>query len=396
VDGDGNLYIANNDPDTFAQPASIAIYNPAGAQVGRYSFTGSYFGTPNFPLGIAVLADGSKTYVGSQRDGAVYVLNTSNPGGVTLQTTVNVGSHPVGLTFNQSQSLLYVAVAHADSIAVISTTNDSVVSTLKFTVPTLQNFLGVTPLQMSITSDGNTMYAALGDLNAIAVLGVSGNNLSLRGYIPAGWYPTAVQPTSDNKQLLVTNSKGVTPLNPNPCYVQFEFNDNPCYDLNEILGTANSIAVPDPAKLASYTKQVWANNGAANATSQQGPYDNRLNALGFKAGKIKHVIYIVKENRTYDQVLGDIPQGNGDPQLTLFGAANTPSLHALARRFVLLDNFYDNGEASGDGWPWSTQAMGSEYVVKNLPYNYSGRGRQYDFEGQDNGYPVGGFPPTDP
>ncbi len=178
--------------------------------------------------------------------------------------------------------------------------------------------------------------------------------------------------------------------------MQWQFNDNPCYDLNEILGTANSIAVPDANQLATYTRQVLANNGVANATAQQGPYDNRLNGIGLKSGKIKHVVYIVKENRTYDQVLGDIPQGNGDPQLTIFGSSITPNQHALATRFVLLDNFYDNGEASGDGWPWSTQAMGSEYVIKNLPYNYSNRGRNYDFEGQDNGYPVGGFPATDP
>lgn len=397
VDSNGNLYVANNDPDTFAESTSIAIYNPAGTQIGRYSFTGSYFGTPNFPLGIAVLADGSKTYVGSQRDGAVYVLNTSNPANITLQSTITVGSHPVGLAFNQSQSLLYVAVGHADSIAVISTNNDTIANTVKFTVPgVLQNFLGATPLQMSISSDGTTMYAAMADLNAIAVLGINGNNLSLQGYIPAGWYPTAVQPSSDNKQLLVTNAKGVTPFTPNPCYVQWQFNDNPCYDLNLILGTANSIAIPNSTQLATYTRQVLANNGAANATANQGPFDNRLNGIGLKAGKIKHVIYIIKENRTYDQVLGDIPQGNGDSQLTLFGAANTPSLHALATRFVLLDNFYDTGEASGDGWPWSTQAMGSEYVIKNLPYNYSNRGRNYDFEGQDNGYPVGGFPAKDP
>ncbi len=141
---------------------------------------------------------------------------------------------------------------------------------------------------------------------------------------------------------------------------------------------------------------MYANNGAANVTANQGPYDNRLNGIGLKSGKIKHVIYIIKENRTYDQVLGDIPQGNGDPQLVLFGQANTPNQHALATRFVLLDNFYDISEASGDGWPWSTSAIGTEYNIKNLPYNYSNRGREYDFEGQDNGYPGGGFPALDP
>jgi hypothetical protein len=400
TDSNGNLYVANNDPDTFAESTSIAIYNPAGAQLGRYTFSDSYFGTPNFPLGIAVLADGSKTYVGSQRDGVIYVLDTSIPAYTTLLSTISLGNtaaHPVGLTFNQSQSLLYVAAAHTDSIDVISTNNDTIVSSVKFSVPgVLSNFLGASPLQMSITSDGNTMYAAMGDLNAVAVLGINGNNLTLQGYIPAGWYPTAAQPNANNTNLLVTNAKGITPMQPNPCYMQWQFNDNPCYDLNLILGTVNSITVPNAPQLASYTQQVWANNGAANATANQGPYDNRLNGIGLKAGKIKHVIYIIKENRTYDQVLGDIPQGNGDPQLTLFGAANTPNLHALATRFVLLDNFYDISEASGDGWPWSTEAMGSEYNIKNLPYNYSNRGRNYDFEGQENGYPVGGFPAKDP
>ena len=399
-DNNGNVYVANNDPDTFAQPTSIAIYNEAGTQIGRYTFSASFGGTPNFPLGIAVLADGSKTYVGSQRDGVIYVLNTSNPASITLRATIslgNIAAHPVGLTFNQSQSLLYVASAHTDSIDVISTNNDTMVSSVKFTVPgVLSNFLGASPLQMSITSDGKTMYAAMADLNAVAVLGIDGNNLSLQGYIPSGWYPTAVQPSDDNKQLLVTNAKGITPAIPNPCYIQYQFNNNPCYDLNLILGTVNSISVPNATQLASYTKQVYANNGAANATANQGPYDNRLNGIGLRAGKIKHVIYIIKENRTYDQVLGDIPQGNGDPSLVLFGAANTPNLHNLATRFVLLDNFYDISEASGDGWPWSTEAMGSEYNIKNLPYNYSNRGREYDFEGQDNGYPVGGFPPLNP
>jgi DNA-binding beta-propeller fold protein YncE len=396
VDSKGNLYVANNDPDTFAQSTSVAIYNPAGTQLGRYVFSGSYFGTPNFPLAIAALGDGSKTYVGSQRDGAVYVLNTSDPTNPTLVSTLNTGSHPAGLTLNQAQSLLYVANAHSDTISVVSTTDDTIASTLSFKVPRLENFIGATPLQTSVSPDGTTLYAAMSDLNAIAVASINGNTLQLQGYIPVGWYPSGVVVSNDNKRLLVTNAKGVTSRYPNPCYMQYEFNSNPCYDLNLLLGTVASLAVPSTTDLAKDTQQVLANNGAVASNTQSGPNDHSLDAIGLKAGKIKHVIYIIKENRTYDQVLGDIPQGNGDPNLVLFGQNITPSLHALATRFVLLDNFYDNGEASGDGWPWSTEAMGSEYVIKNLPYNYSNRGRQYDFEGQDNGYPVGGFPPTDP
>ncbi len=127
ADTNGRLYVANNDPDTFAAPSSVAIYDLAtGVQLGRYAFTGSFFGTPNFPLAIATLHDGSKTYVASQRDGAVYVLNTSNPANPTLLTTIQTGAHPTGLLLNQSQALLYVANAHSDSISVVSTNNDTV------------------------------------------------------------------------------------------------------------------------------------------------------------------------------------------------------------------------------------------------------------------------------
>ena len=108
------------------------------------------------------------------------------------------------------------------------------------------------------------------------------------------------------------------------------------------------------------------------------------------------MIYIVKENRTYDQILGDIPQGNGDPKRCLFGRNVTPNAHALCERFVLLDNFYDSGEVSGDGWTWSAEAQSNEFIQKSVPYNYSGRGRSYDFEGEVNAYPTGGFPAIGP
>ncbi len=395
ADANGYLYVANNDPDTFAQSCSVAIYNLAtGVEVGRYAFSGSYFGTPNFPLAIATLPDGSKTYVASQRDGAVYVLNTSNPASPTLLTTIQTGSHPTGLLFNSSHALLYVANAHSDSISVISTNNDSVQSTLQFQYRTLP-FPGATPLALALSPDGSTMYAAMSDLNAVAVLGVSGSNLSIQGYIPVGWYPTGAVASPDGHRLLVTNAKGITPRIPSTGYQLFEFNDNPWYDLNSLVGTVATVPVPDQLLLSELTQQVLQNNKIVTARLGE-IYDHRLDPVGLQAGKIKHIIYIVKENRTYDQVLGDIPQGNGDPDLVLFGANITPSQHALAHRFVLFDNYYEIGEASGDGWPWSTGAMANEYVIKNLPYNYSGRGRNYDFEGQDNGYPAGGFPATDP
>jgi len=395
TDSKGYLYVANNDPDTFAIPGSVAIYSPNGNEVGRYQFTASYGGTPNFPLAIATLQDGSKTYVASQRDGTVYVLNTADPTNPTLETTIATGAHPTGLLFNQAQSLLYVANAHSDSISVVSTSTDTVQSTLQFQYSTLKGLYGATPLAVGLSPDQNTLYAAMSDLNAIAVLAVNGSSLTVTGYIPVGWYPTGVVVSPDGKRLLATNAKGVKTRIPSTGYVQWQFNDNPWYDLNTIIGTVSLISVPTQGELLAFTNQVFQNNSLL-PPMQPNKNDQRLATIGLKSGKITHVIYVVKENRTYDQVLGDLPQGNGDPSLVLFGQSITPNLHALAQRFVLLDNFFDNGEASGDGWPWSTQSMANEYVIKNLPYNYSGRGRNYDFEGQDNGYPTGGFPPTDP
>jgi len=395
TDKNGFLYVANNDPDTFAAPGSVAIYNPNGNEVGRYQFSASYGGTPNFPLAIATLQDGSKTYVASQRDGAVYVLNTTDPTNPKLATIITTGAHPTGLLFNATQSQLYVANAHSDTISVVSTSTDQVLSTLQFPVGTQKGLYGATPLALGLSPDQNTLYAAMSDLNAIAVAAVNGSGLVFQGYIPVGWYPTGVVVSPDGKRILATNAKGVKTRIPSTGYVQYQFNDNPWYDLNTIIGTVSLVSVPTQSELLAFTSQVFQNNGLIPPSQAIGN-DNRIASIGLKSGKITHVIYIVKENRTYDQVLGDLPQGNGDPSLVLFGQNVTPSLHALAQRFVLLDNFFDNGEASGDGWPWSTQSMANEYVIKDLPYNYSGRGRNYDFEGQNNGYPTGGFPPTDP
>jgi YVTN family beta-propeller protein len=388
ADTRGYLYVANNDPSDFSVPSSIAIYSlETLAEVGRYSFTSNFLGTPNFPLAVAVLGDGSKLYVTSERDGAVYVFNTSDPSNPTLTATIATGANPDGLLLDHSQSLLYVANAGSDTVSVVSTATDTVLSTVLLRPQQLHNLPGTTPTGLALSPNGSKLFVALGDLNAVAVLGVDGSGLTINGFVPAGWYPSGVAATGN--ALLVANAKGTTPTYPNPGYVQYQFNSNSDYDLNLIEGNVSFITSLTDRNLETWTKMVLANNDAA------GP-DHRLDAVSLRAGAIKHVIYIVKENRTYDQVLGDVPGGNGDPSLVLFGSSITPNQHALAQRFVLLDNYYSAGEASGDGWPWSTQSVANENVIKNLPYNYSGRGRNYDFEGQNNGYLVAGFPAKDP
>lgn len=388
TDSRGYLYVANNDPATPLQPSSIAIYSTAtGASVGRYSFSASFYGTPNYPLSVAALADGSKMFVTSERDGAVYVLNTSNPAAPALITSIATGAQPDGLLLNKTQTRLYVSNAHSDTVSVIDTATNAIVDTILLQPTGAHGLAGVTPNGLALSPDENTLYVSLGDFNAVGVVDLASN--SLKGYIPAGWYPTGVVAT-DSKRLLVANAKGTVTRNPNPGYLT---DPNGQYILNLIEGNVETIAVPNSVLLAQDTKLALANNRITPTTTNP---VNPVSSIGVKAGKIKHVIYIVKENRTYDQVLGDVPTGNGQPSLAIFGQPVTPNLHAIAQRFVLLDNFYDCGEASGDGWPWSTQSIATENVIKNLPYNYSGRGRNYDFEGQNNGYLTGGFPAANP
>lgn len=392
TDTRGYLYVVNNDPSTFAVPGSVAIYSQSTkTEVGRYSFTGSWYGTPNYPLAIAVVPNGSKAYVSSERDGTVYDLDMSDPTHPTLTAAIPTGANPDALLLSGTQSLLYVANAGSDTVSVVDTATDLIVGSILLRPPQLLNVAGTsTPTGLALSPDGTTVYVTLGDMNAIAELAVNGNNLTLKGYIPGGWYPTSVV-APNNQSILVAYGKGTVTRYPNPGYIQWDFNESPSYDQHLIQGQVALIGgLHNDAQLQQWTTAVLDSKAAGLIR------DHRLDRIGLQSGNIRHIFYIAKENRTYDQVLGDVPGGNGDPSLTLFGQNVTPNLHALAQRFVLLDNFYTNSEVSFDGWGWLTQGIVNEDLIKNVPYNYSGRGRQYDVEGQNNGYNVGGFPAYNP
>ncbi len=416
LDARGYLYVAVNENygngsfNSITTPGALAIIDTSsGTEMGRYSFVEPKstlsianmtvpFTPSNFPLSVAAVADGSKVYVSSQRDNTVSVLNCSTPASPTLTATLATGQHPISLLLNKAQTTLYVANAHSETVSVVSTSSNMIAGTILMAPTAAHGLAGATPTGLGLTPDESRLYVSLGDLNAIGVVNTASNTLI--GYIPAGWYPTSVVASPVKPVLLVANAKGTQTRYPNPGYQQFSFAGP--YDLNLIEGTVETIRVPGAAQLAADT-QMTLNNSKIASIAALGPNLTASNPLaginlnsGNPAGSIKHVFYIIKENRTYDQVLGDLPSGNGEPDLAIFGQTVTPNLHALASRFVLLDNFYDCAEASGDGWPWSTQGQASEYVIKNLPYNYSGRGRYYDFEGANNNYPVGGFPVLDP
>jgi YVTN family beta-propeller protein len=391
IDDRGWLYVANNtsgEGDPTKLSGSVAIYDPSSkSELGRYTFSASHGGTSNFPYGIAVLADGSKTFLAAERDDCVYVLDTKNPPRPRLSATVPTGAHPVAVLLTHDRKRLFVANSLGDTISVIDTGNNKVVDTILMRPAMVRDLPGATPIALALSPDEKTLYVALADMNAIALVDVADSKV--RGYVPAGWYPSGVAVSADGKNLFVSNAKGTSVRNPNSKPDPRDPGRKHGYVLSVIEGNVGMIEIPTGEELASATQEVLKNN---RLDAPDRLAENPLAGIGRAAGKIQHIIYIIKENRTYDEVLGDMPQGNGDPSLVLFGRDVTPNQHAFADRFVLFDNLYCCGEVSGDGWVWSTQGMANAYVERNVPYNYSSRGRTFDFEGSNNGYPTGGLP----
>ena len=338
---------------------------------------------PGFPLAVGAITTGpmkdQKIYTACERDGVVARIDTRN--GQVLQ--IKTGMQPTSLAFNKSQDRLFVSNSGSDTVSIIDTTNDQVIKTILTRPAAMRGLPGTTPLGLALSNDEKMLYVALAGMNAVGVIDLDKD--SLAGYIPVGWYPTACAVVDNN--LFVANAKGMLGTIPNGgAQTTGSTNGkrgnifpNGHYIQNIIEGTVSKIDLNQVhAQLPDLTQQVLMNNFAEKGQAQD-------RAKDFKNPGIKHVIYILKENRTYDQVLGDDTRGNGDPSLVMFGKDVTPNQHALADRFALLDNFNVCAEVSGDGWQWSMAGMASEYTSRNVPFNYSGRGRDYDFEGQTNG-----------
>jgi YVTN family beta-propeller protein len=297
---------------------------------------------------------------------------------VDLQTravtaSVDVGLHPTTLAWDEPRQRLYVANANSDSISVVDTAAGRIVRTIAV-MPFGLRLGGVAPTALALAGDGATLYAALGGFNAVAVLSPADG--SLRGLIPTAWYPTQLAVSPDGRQLAVATLLGVGS--------GAELKDPARRYVHAYRGTVHVLPIPDPAQLASYTTAVAENNHVATARAQLDPAGARARApaaVPRRAGDpslIEHVVYIIKENRTYDQVFGDLPRGNGEPSFVLFGEDVAPNHRKLASEFVLLDNFYATGGNSGDGHQWVTQANETSYAL------WPGYvGRSYPFDGTD-------------
>jgi YVTN family beta-propeller protein len=359
---DGSLLAVNNQTHKGSDlKGSLSVIDPKSNVVKRKIVL------PGFPFGIAT-ANG-KAFVTSERDGVVAAVDL---GSGTVKE-IRTGENATSIVANRGQSQLYVSNSNSDTLSVIDVKSEKVVKTILLRPGEMRGLPGCTPFGISLSPDEKTAFVAMSDLNAVAVVDLAKGQV--RGYVPAGWYPTSTAVTKDGKYLYVANAKGTRAQNPNGKAVGTLGQ----YIQNIIEGTVARIELAPALKdLGRHTKTVLVLNrmdkGAVAELEKS-----------FVRPAIEHVIYIVKENRTYDQVLGDLPKGNADPSLCLFPRDVTPNQHALAERFVLLDNFHVCAEVSADGWNWSTSGMANEYTSRNSVYNYSGRGRAYDFEGTNNG-----------
>jgi DNA-binding beta-propeller fold protein YncE len=350
-----------------------------------------------FPLGAegytCLLSNNKKElYISSWGSDKLQIFDTRL---LQFAAAIPVGDNPNDICITKNDHWLFVANANDNSVSVIDIQKRKLIETLNAALfPNAPS--GSTTNALALSEDGRTLYVANADNNCLAVFDVSipGSSRS-KGFIPVGWYPTAVKVVG--RKVFVANGKGFTslanPFGPNPTrkkaaavYQQGEKikKQEVQYIGGLFKGKLSFFDEPDEKLLAAYSEQVYRNT-PYNKTRELLSSGEPGNPIPMKVGEsspIKYVFYIIKENRTYDQVLGDLKDGNGDSSLVLFGRRVTPNQHALAQQFVLLDNFYCDGEVSSDGHNWSLGAYATDYLEKTWPTGYGGRGGIYDGEGK--------------
>ena len=309
--------------------------------------------------------------------------------------SVPVGSHPNDMCITKKGKYLFVANADDNTVSVIDTKQMKVIETLN-TALYPDALSGSTTNSVALSKDEKSLYIANADNNCLSVFDISIPGASKsKGFIPTGWYPTCVRIVKN--KILVSNGKGITskanPYGPNPTRkgeevvyqaAGKELKIKQQYIGGLFWGTLQILNIPDVKQMALYSKAVYDNTPYIKEKEMisEGSAGNPVPQKVGDPSPIKYIFYIIKENRTYDQVLGDIKEGNGDPSLVLFGENITPNQHAIAREFVLLDNFYVNGEVSADGHNWTMGAYATDFLEKTWPTSYGGRGGTFPGEGK--------------
>lgn len=350
-------------------------------------------GVGEYPYDCEISRDGKRVYVSNWGSRSLAVIDAANN---SVVGTIQVGDHPNDIEVSKDGKTLYVANANSNTVSVVDTATLKEIEAIS-TAMHPKSPAGSTPNALALSPDEKTLFIANADNNNVAVVDVKKRQAAeVEGFVPTGWYPTSVRVSKDGKRIFVANGKGTAsaanPAGPSPLKVR---DANTQYIGSLLKGTISLIDLPGKTKLAQLTRQTYKNSPYTDELLKAARAPKEKTAIPVRLGDsspIKHVIYVIKENRTYDQILGDIKEGNGDANLAIFGEEVTPNQHALAREFVLLDNFYVDAEVSADGHNWSTAAYATDYVEKTWPTNYSGRGRSYDYEGSKKiSRPTGGY-----
>lgn len=364
-----------------------------------------------YPFGVIFKGD-DKAYVTSQRDREIVVLAIEDDM-LSVSGRIETEGQPNHLVINAAGTRLYVASDNSDTVDVVDTGSDEIIEQISTTAPESifpneKGFKGSNPNNLALSPDEATLFVTNGGTNSVAFVELGeialdpalaearsadaaedsglAQESEVIGLIPTGWYPNAVSVSADGGWLYAVNGKDEAGPNPGGCTDNLSEEEDAsaeCSGRNLYvwqLEKAGLLAMPmpDAQQLATLTWQVAANGNFPSVEDHNAHAD----IMGYLRDRIDHVIYIVKENRTYDQVLGDLEVGNGDPSLAIL-SPYAPNHQQWARQFVTLDNFYDSGETSNTGWNWTTAARTTDYTEKTSPVNYAGRGLTYDWEGSN-------------
>ena len=354
----GTLYVTR----VFAQ--TVSAIDLASGQVTRT------VGLPAEPYGAVVSGDGRKLYVSLWGGAKVQVFVLPS---MTLLEEYETGEHPNALLLSKDGKRLFVACGSSASVWVFDTFSGEALEQVSMSLtPNAPNT--ATPNSLALSPDGNTMLVSTADNNAVAVVDVSNGGRSIvNGFVPTGWYPTGAIVSNDGRQMFFLSGKGLVPA------------AKPTDDDGQIrlLGAVSVLPLPDRVTLADYNRKVLSLTPYSDAilNTPTVPIGSPIPRAVGGSSPIKHVFYIIRENRTYDSILGDMKQGTGDPALNLFGPMVTPNAHALASQFVLFDNFYVDADVSYDGHAFSTAAYATDVIQKIWQTYYGNRGGLYLAEG---------------
>ncbi|MGA9507369.1 MAG: bifunctional YncE family protein/alkaline phosphatase family protein [Candidatus Sulfotelmatobacter sp.] len=385
------LLVANNLSDN-----AVLLDAASGKVLQSFDLSTNRLVPASFPYTVVAARDGRRAWCSLWNGSQVAELDLTD-GKVTQwiklkepDDPIAPGSHPTAMLLSPDEKRLYVALSNADAVAVVSTETGRMAALLSTKIKG-QEFAGTYPGALAESADGKRLFVADASANAVAVfdtsteprlVGDEAATLSPLGFIPTDWYPSALAMHGDDLLIATAKGEGTGPNNREGKTEWEVKHHSHAYIATLLRGSIARVNIPSIlGKLDEFTRTV--------------ENDNLLRSdpgtIQFAAGKnpIKHVIYVIKENRTYDQILGDLKAGNGDSTLTMYGADITPNEHKLALQFGVLDNFYDSGEVSGDGHLWSTAAITSDYNEKTWQIAYRGKERTYDFQGTVAGeYPL--------